>query len=125
MNGAAFVAYLEQQLIPSLRPGQTVVLDNLRVHHNPRVRALIEAARCRVAGRPLGSMPSYSPDLNPIEQAFSKIKAAVRRAEARTHAALVDAFDVALGAVSAADARGWIAHSGYRLLPRQPLCEPL
>ena len=116
VNGAAFVAYLEQQLVPHLRAGQTVVLDNLRVHHTPLVRTLIEAARCRVA-----YLPSYSPDLNPIEQAFSKIKTAVRRAEARTHDALVDAFDAALGSVTQADARGWITHSGYRLQPRQPL----
>ena len=116
VNGDAFVAYLAQQLVPSLRPGETVVLDNLRVHHNPQVRRLIEAARCRVA-----YLPPYSPDLNPIEQAFSKVKTAVRRAEARTHEALVDAYDEALGQVTAEDARGWITHSGYRLQPRQPL----
>ena len=114
MDGAAFVAYLEQQLVPALRPGQIVVLDNLRVHHDPRVRTLIAGAGCRVA-----YLPAYSPDLNPIEGAFSKIKTAIRRAEARSHAGLVDAFDAALGAVTASDARGWIAHSGYRLL-RQP-----
>jgi transposase len=116
INGSAFVAYLEQQLIPNLRAGQTVVLDNLRVHHNPQVRRLIEAAWCRVA-----YLPSYSPDLNPIEQAFSKVKTAVRRAEARTHDALVDAYDAALSVVTQADAHGWITHSGYRLQSRQPL----
>ncbi len=116
VNGTAFVAYLDQELIPRLRPGQTVVMDNLRVHHDPLVRTLIEAARCRVA-----YLPSYSPDLNPIEQAFSKIKTAVRRAKARSHEGLVDAFDAALDTVTESDAQGWITHSGYRLRPRQPL----
>lgn len=93
-----------------------MVLDNLRVHHNPQVREVIAAVGCRVA-----YLPSYSPDLTPIEQAFSKVKTAVRRAEARTHEALVDADDAALGGVTEADAHGWITHSGYRLQPRQPL----
>jgi transposase len=115
IDGPGFVAYLEQQLVPALRPGQIVVLDNLRVHHNPQVRTLIAGAGCRVA-----YLPAYSPDLNPIEGTFSKVKTAVRRAEARSHAGLVDAFDAALGAVTARDARGWIQHSGYRLLLRQP-----
>lgn len=114
VNGPAFVAYLEQELMPSLRAGQTVVMDNLRVHHNPQVRTLIEAARCRVA-----YLPPYSPDFNPIEPAFSKIKTAVRRAEARSHAGLVDAFAEALARVTQSDARGWMTHSGYRLRSRQ------
>jgi len=116
VNGAAFVAYLEQQLVPRLRPGQIVVLDNLRVHHTAAVRERVAAAGCRVA-----YLPAYSPDLNPIEGAFSKVKTQVRRAEARTHAALVEAFGAALNAVTAKDARGWVAHSGYRVRPRQPL----
>lgn len=116
VNGSAFLAYLDQQLVPRLRPGQIVVLDNLRVHHVPAVRERIAAAGCRVA-----YLPAYSPDLNPIEGAFSKVKTRVRRAEARTHEALVAAFGAALDAVTAEDARGWVAHSGYRLRPRQPL----
>lgn len=116
VNGAAFVAYLEQQLVPRLRPGQIVVLDNLRVYHLAAVRERIAAAGCRVA-----YLPAYSPDLNPIEGAFSKVKTRVRRAEARTHEALVEAFGSALDAVTAMDAQGWITHSGYRLRPRQSL----
>lgn len=116
MNGPAFVAYLEQQLVPRLPRGQIVVRDNLGVHHAPVVRERVEAAGCRVA-----SLSAYSPDLNPIEHAFSKVKVRVRRAEARTHAWLVDAFGEALDTVTAQDAYGWIKHSGYRLRPRQPL----
>ena len=116
VNGAAFVAYVEQQLVPRLRAGQIVVLDNLRVHHAPVVRARVEAAGCRVA-----YLPAYSPDLNPIEHAFSKVKTRIRRAEARTHEELVEAFGEALDAVTAQDAQGWIRHSGYRLRSRQPL----
>jgi transposase len=115
VNGAAFLAYLEQQLVPRLRPGQIVVLDNLRVHHLSAVRERVEAVGCRVA-----YLPAYSPDLNPIEGAFSKVKTQVRRAEARTHEALVEAFGVALDTVTVTDAHGWITHSGYRLRPRQP-----
>src|SRR5438270_6578426 len=95
---------------------ESVVILRVAGHGHPRVRTLIEAAHCRVA-----YLPSYSPDLNPIEQAFSKVKTAVRRAEARTHDALVDAYDAALGGVTQADAYGWITYSGYRLQPRQPL----
>jgi len=113
LEGAAFVAYLEQQLVPRLRPGQIVVLDNLRVHHAPVVRERIAAAGCRVA-----YLPAYSPDLNPIEGAFSKVKTHLRRAAARTHEGLVDAFGTALDTVTSADAAGWISHSGYRLRPR-------
>ena len=110
LDGPAFAAWVEQELVPALRPGQTVLLDNLSVHKNARARRLIEAAGCAL--RPL---PRYSPDLNPIEHAFAKLKGALRRAEARSFDALVAAAKPAIEAVTAADARGFCAHCGYPL----------
>ena len=83
----AFEAYLEQVLTPSLEPGKVVVMDNLSAHKGKRVRALIEAYGCE-----LWYLPAYSPDLSPIEEAFSKLKGLLRRAEARTREALEDAI---------------------------------
>ena len=83
----AFEAYLEQVLTPSLEPGKVVVMDNLSAHKGKRVRALIEACGCE-----LWYLPAYSPDLSPIEEAFSKLKGLLRRAEARTREALEDAI---------------------------------
>ena len=103
-----FVACVDQVLAPALRPGQVVVLDNLAAHHGARARELVEAA-----GAELVFLPAYSPDLNPIEEAFSKVKAFLRKAEARTREALVGAIGRALRAVSPADARGFFAHCGY------------
>ena len=114
VDGEAFVTYLRQVLLPSLVPGQVVVLDNLNVHKNARVRPLVEDAGCRLA-----YLPSYSPDLNPIEGAFGKIKNRVRRAEPRDHNAVVIALGAAMATVTASDAAGWIRHCGYPL-PRQP-----
>ena len=74
-----FEAFVEQVLVPSLRPGQIVILDNLSVHKSARAKALIEAAGCQVV-----FLPTYSPDFNPIEQAFAKTKQALRRVGART-----------------------------------------
>lgn len=104
----AFEAYLEQILVPALRPGQVVVLDNLSVHRGARVRALIEAAGCRLL-----FLPAYSPDYNPIEQALAKLKAHLRRVGARTFDALVAAIGTALAAITAADARAFFASGGY------------
>ena len=106
---AAFVAYLEQVLAPALRPGQVVVLDNLSAHKSERVRTLIEAR-----GAELWYLPAYSPDLSPIEHAFSKLKALLRRAAARTREALEAAIAEGLDQITATDARGWFAHCGYR-----------
>jgi hypothetical protein len=103
-----FEAYLERVLAPSLRPGQVVVLDNLSAHKGGRVKELVEVAGCEIV-----YLPPYSPDLNPIEQAFSKVKGLLRRAEARTRGALVEAMGRALDAVSARDARGFFGHCGY------------
>ena len=108
---AAFEAYVEQALCPSLSAGQVVVMDNLSAHKGGRVRELVEGAGCELL-----YLPPYSPDMNPIEEAFSKVKGLMRRAEARTRGALVEAMGKALGAVSASDARGFFEHSGYRAM---------
>jgi transposase len=105
-----FEAYVERALAPTLEAGQVVIMDNLPAHKPARVRELIEERGCELI-----YLPSYSPDLNPIEEAFSKIKAILRRVGARTKEALLDALGEALSAVSAQDARGYFEHAGYRL----------
>ncbi len=105
---AAFEVYVEQVLAPELRPGQVVVIDNLSAHKSERVRTLIEARGCE-----LWFLPAYSPDLSPIEEAFSKLKALVRRSEARTREALYDAIATALERIRASDAHGYFRHGGY------------
>lgn len=104
-----FEAYLERLLMPSLRPGQVVVMDNLSSHKGSRVRELIEERGCEIL-----YLPPYSPDLNPIEEAFAKLKTLLRKAGARTHEALIEAMGRALEAVTASDARGFFEHRGYR-----------
>jgi transposase len=103
-----FEVYVEKVLAPSLRRGQLVVMDNLSSHRGKRVRELIEASGCELV-----YLPPYSPDLNPIEEAFSKIKDFIRKAEARTREALVEAMGAAISAVTARDARGFFEHCGY------------
>jgi transposase len=110
-----FEAYLERVLAPSLKPKQIVVMDNLSSHKGSRVRELIEDRGCE-----LHYLPPYSPDLNPIEEAFAKLKALLRKAGARTREALLEAMGWSLDAVTASDARGFFEHRGYRLLA-QPL----
>jgi transposase len=118
-DAKAFEAYVEHFLAPSLEEGQVVVLDNLGAHRTQRARELIEAR-----GAELLFLPSYSPDLNPIEEAFSKIKAIVRKVGARTREALVEAIGRASAAVSSEDVAGWFAHAGYE--PQdQPSSTPL
>jgi transposase len=114
-TSVVFEAYVEQVLAPTLRKGQVVVMDNLSAHKGKRVRELIEERGCELI-----YLPSYSPDLNPIEEAFSKIKGLVRKAEARTREALVEAIGLALSAVSSRDARGFFEHCGYSM-PAQSL----
>jgi transposase len=109
-DAAAFEAYVEHFLAPSLTEGQVVVMDNLGAHQPKRIRELIEAR-----GAEMVYLPSYSPDLNPIEQAFSKIKNILRKLRARTHEALLEAMEEALSKVSAADAAGWFSHCGYQV----------
>ena len=104
-----FEAYVEQVLAPTLRRGQIVVADNLGAHKSERVRELIERRGCQLL-----FVPPYSPDFNPIEEAFSKIKGILRKAQARTREALIEALGAAISAVSARDVRGFFEHGGYR-----------
>src|SRR5215203_5516311 len=110
-----FEAYVEHFLAPKLRLVQVVVMDNLGAHKGERVRELIEGRGCKLL-----YLPPYSPDLNPIEEAFAKLKALLRKAEARTREALLGAMGRALDAVTASDARGFFEHRGYH-----PLAQPL
>ena len=104
-----FEAYLERVLAPTLRPGQVVLMGNLSAHKGGRVKEIVEGRDCELL-----YLPPYSPDFNPIEGAFSKVKGLLRRAEARTREALIEAKGRALDAVSARDARGFFGHCGYR-----------
>ena len=108
-NREVFEAYVDQVLAPTLEAGQVVIMDNLSAHKPARVRELIESRDCE-----LTYLPAYSPDFNPIEEAFAKIKGMLRQAGARTKDVLVDALGEALSAVSAQDARGYFEHAGYR-----------
>ncbi len=108
-TAGVFEAYIKEVLLPNLRAGQIVVMDNLGAHRPKRIRELIEGRGCELI-----YLPAYSPDYNPIEEAFSKIKGLLRRAAARSKRALVEAMGVALSEVSAADARGFFEHAGYR-----------
>ena len=112
-NTTAFELYVEHILAKSLHAGQIVVMDNLRAHKSARVRTAIEAKGCQLL-----FLPGYSPDLSPIEEAFSKLKTALRRAGARTREALEEAIAQALLTITAQDAQGWFQHCGY-LLPSQ------
>ena len=109
-DAAAFEVYLERFLAPTLSEGQVVVMDNLGAHRPKRIRDLIEAR-----GAELAFLPSYSPDLNPIEQAFSKIKTILRKLGARNHEALLEAIGEALSKVTPGDAAGWFDHCGYQV----------
>lgn len=107
-NTEVFQAYVREILVPTLRPGDIVVMDNLGAHKNEVTLALITAA-----GAQTRFLPPYSPDLNPIELMWSKVKAFLRAAEARSHEALLHAIAQALTAVTANDAKNWFAHCGY------------
>ena len=106
---AVFATYLERILLPALQPGMVIVVDNVGAHQPERIRELVHAAGCELV-----FLPAYSPDLSPVEEAFSKLKALVKAAAARTRAALDAAIAAALAAVTAADAAGWFSHAGYR-----------
>jgi transposase len=103
-----FKAYVEKILLPTLHPGDVVVLDNLSSHKNHEVRDLVESV-----GAELWFLPPYSPDLNPIEKMWSKVKAILRKLKARTEQALITAIAKALESVTAADAKGWFKSCGY------------
>jgi transposase len=108
-NREVFEAYVEHVLAPTLEAGQVVIMDNLSAHKPARVRELIEWRGCELI-----YLPAYSPDFNPIEEAFAKIKGMLRQAGARTKDALVDVLGEALSAISAKDAQGYFEHAGYR-----------
>lgn len=108
-TAARFVAYVRDVLVPTLRPGQVVVMDNLPAHKDRRVGELLGAAGC-VALR----LPPYSPDYNPIEQAFAKVKAVLRSLAKRTVPDLFAGITEALKAVTTDNAKAYIGHSGYR-----------
>jgi transposase len=107
-NKEVFEAYVERFLAPTLRVGQVVVMDNLSAHKGQRVRKLIEDRGCELL-----YLPPYSPDLNPVEEAFSKVKRLLRVIGARTKEALVEGIGKTLDAVGAQDARGFFTHCGY------------
>lgn len=107
-DSEVFHAYAEQVLGPTLRPGDMVVLDNLSAHKTATIRTLIEGR-----GAQLFYLPPYSPDLAPIERAWSKIKTYLRAAKARTRGALEQAIQQALTTITAADAHSWFTHGGY------------
>ena len=110
-DGAVFRAYLERVLLPELRrakPAAVLVMDNLAAHKTKAVRELLDAS-----GFAYRSLPAYSPDLNPIEPAWAKVKALLRKAAARTVDGLHTALGPALAAVTAGDARGFFRHAGY------------
>jgi transposase len=108
INGATFLAYVQQILVPTLEPGDIVVMDNLGSHKGQAVRAAI-----RAAGAKLFFLPPYSPDLNPIEQVFAKLKTLLRKAEARTVEATWRSIGQLLDAFTAAECANYFANAGY------------
>jgi transposase len=113
-DAAVFEAYMERILLPALGPGQVVVMDNLGAHRPKSIRELIEQQGCELI-----YLPPYSPDLNPIEEALSKVKHILRKIAARTKEALIEAMGRALEAVSAQDAMGFFVHCGYHAPAQQ------
>lgn len=107
-DSLVFIAYVREILLPELQPGDVVVLDNVGAHKVPEVQRLIEEAGARLL-----FLPPYSPDLNPIEEAWSKVKSFLRTAKARTVDALHSAIAMALECVTPSDAKGWFEHAGY------------
>jgi transposase len=112
MTGDLFAAYVERVLVPELRPGDVVVMDNLACHKRAGVRRAIEAAGCT-----LEYLPPYSPDLNPIELAFAKLKALLRKAGKRTVEGLWEFLGGALDAFSPAECANYVRHCGYPATP--------
>lgn len=110
-NAEVFQAYVREVLIPSLRVGDIVIMDNLGAHKNDQTLALITRA-----GAEVRFLPAYSPDLNPIEMMWSKVKSLLRKTQARTDQDLLVAIAAALSAVTAQDALGWFAACGYSFI---------
>jgi len=108
MDGLAFRTYVEKVLVPSLAKGDIVVMDNLPAHKNAKVREMIEAAGCQLL-----YLPPYSPDLNPIEMTFSKLKALLRKAAERTRDRLWDKIGIVLDAFTPDECANCFRHAGY------------
>jgi len=111
VDGAVFEVYVRDFLAPQLRPGQVVIMDNLSVHKSSRVRQLIEAQGCTLV-----FLPAYSPDLTPIEQAFSKLKTFLRRVGAETVESLQGAIAIGLDRITAHDACGYFRCCGFKFM---------
>ena len=111
-NRAVFAAFVREVLVPTLRPAQVVVLDNLPAHKYPEVEEAVRGAGCRLL-----FLPRYSPEYNPIEPCWSKVKNELRSRAARTLEHLQEAVHAAVEHVSAYDARGYFRHCGYNLAP--------
>jgi transposase len=110
VDGAAFYTYIQQCVVPTLQPGEVLFMDNLSAHKVAGIEALIQAR-----GAHLIYLPPYSPDLNPIELAWSKVKTLLRRLKARTFPDLIEALKQALLAITPQDIQGWFAHCGYAI----------
>jgi transposase len=111
VNKAVFEAYVEQVLAPELHEGEIVLMDNLGSHLGTKIQEVIESRGAQVI-----YLPTYSPDFNPIEQCWSKLKSALRAAAARTRASLRRALRRALKTITSQNAKSWFAHAGYALL---------
>ncbi len=123
MDGPVFLMWVHDWLLPTLDRGMTIVLDNLNVHRNAAVRAAVEAAGCH-----LRYLPAYSPDFNPIELVFAKLKAHLRGVAARAFDSLVDAIGEGLAQITTADIAGYYRHCGFTqpdASTTQPSCTPL
>jgi transposase len=108
VNAETFAAYIEQCMVPMLEPGDILIIDNLPAHKSERVTAAVEGAGCMLV-----YLPSYSPDFNPIENMWSKVKASIRSAAARTFDTVVNAVGVALNSITLSDCEGYFSHCGY------------
>ncbi|MDB6136914.1 MAG: hypothetical protein JWM59_5157 [Verrucomicrobiales bacterium] len=115
IKGAAgtevFRTYVREILLPTLRPGDVVFMDNLRAHKSAPAIALIQSA-----GAEAGFLPPYSPDFNPIEKIWSKVKTSLRTTAARTHEKLLETIASALDAVTPQNAKGWFGSCGYKII---------
>jgi transposase len=114
MKGMSFLGFLAARVVPMLRPGKVVIMDNPRIHHIDGVRQLIEEAKCRLL-----YLPTYSPELNPIEECWSKMKAGLRAFKAPTQETLEAAVQLVVRTVTPQDAAGWFAHSDTFLAQNQ------
>ena len=110
VNGSVFSGYIEQNVLPTLQPGDILFMDNLSAHKVAGLEELIHSC-----GAHLIYLPPYSPDFNPIELAWSKVKSILRRIKARTFSDLIDALKVALEAITTHDIHAWFAHCGYTI----------